>query len=195
MPSTPIHEPGLSWTKISEEDVSFNKFNKQVHKEYKLPNGAIKKAYVGKPSGYVVGLALTPENNVVVCREYRPGPDAIMMDMPTGMVEEGEDPVLAMGRELLEETGYAGEIVHVNTTLVGPWSAQRRHTFVITGCKKVSDQDLDDDEFIEVREIPLQEFAKIVLAGETTNSPAFFFALNKLGLLSLHLGDRYVPMI
>lgn len=178
----------ITWRKSKEDiTVDYNAWNRQIVKEYNLPNGRPKKAFINKSNDYVVGMVLTPEdNNIILCREYRPGPEKIMLDMPTGAINKDEDPFEAMRRELLEETGYVGDIELVNITAVGPYSIQRRHTFLVRNSRKVSKQLLDHDEFIEVVEMPLAKFLNhYVLPGYTTNSTATFFCLDYLGLMKI----------
>ncbi len=52
-------------------------------------------------------IALTPnESALVLLRQFRPGVDAICLEIPGGMIDEGEEPLAAAKRELVEETGY-----------------------------------------------------------------------------------------
>lgn len=55
---------------------------------------------------YVCLVALTPENKIVFVRQFRPAVEEFTLELPSGYVEDGEDPKLAGLRELLEETGY-----------------------------------------------------------------------------------------
>lgn len=176
----------IKWKLSKEYVMEYHAWNKQIVKEYTLPNGHFKKAFVTKSNGYVTGMALTPDHQIVLCREFRPGPEKILLDMPAGALNKGEDPTVGMARELLEETGYAGDCVLVNSTIVNPYSTQTRHTHLITNCKKVAEQQTDHDEFIEVVLMPLPQFiSEWVLAGKTTNSAAAMFCLNALGMLSV----------
>jgi ADP-ribose pyrophosphatase len=55
-------------------------------------------------------LAFTPEHEIVLVREYRHGTGEIMLGLPAGMAEAGEDPLATAQRELQEETGYGGGV-------------------------------------------------------------------------------------
>jgi 8-oxo-dGTP pyrophosphatase MutT (NUDIX family) len=54
-------------------------------------------------------VALTPEGEVVLVRQFRFGIETLSLEVPGGVIEAGEDPVAAGLRELREETGYVGE--------------------------------------------------------------------------------------
>src|SRR4051812_41340451 len=58
-------------------------------------------------------LALTDDNKVIIAEQFRPGPDKVMAELPGGKIDEGEKPEIAAARELLEETGYTGELQFV----------------------------------------------------------------------------------
>jgi len=177
-------EDKVSWTKLSEKLVRTSPYYIQAEKQYRLPNGKHKTAFVGNHRPFVIGLALTKNKEVILVKEYRPGPEKLMLDLPSGSIEEGEDPIEAMRRELREETGWLGTPELVNVTHTGPYSNQMRHTFVVHDCVKVGPQELDHDEFIEVVVMPLEEFyEKWVATGVTTNGSAVLFCLHHLGLL------------
>lgn len=175
----------ILWTKVQQQIKKTNPYHSQVEKEFILPDGKQKIAYTGHHNPFVIGMALTPLNEIILVREYRPGPERIMMDMPTGSVNAGEDTAEAMARELAEETGYAGEVEKINVTYTAPYSNQERHTFLIRNCVQIGAQKLDHDEFIEVVTMDLQKFVlEYVVPGKTTNAAAVMYCLNRLGLIT-----------
>lgn len=54
-------------------------------------------------------VAVTPEREIILIRQFRYGSNRVEIEIPGGTIEAGEDPIAAGLRELLEETGYAGE--------------------------------------------------------------------------------------
>lgn len=70
--------------------------------------GAIRRFSRIESPDWVNVIALTPENRVVLVRQYRAGVDRVCLEIPGGMIEPGEDPIAAGARELAEETGYTG---------------------------------------------------------------------------------------
>jgi ADP-ribose pyrophosphatase len=174
----------ITWVKLSEKAIRTSPYYIQIERQYKLPNGKLKTAYVGNHKPFVIGLPLTKDKEVILVKEFRPGPEKLMIDLPSGSIEDGEDPIEAMRRELKEETGWLGTPELVNVTNTGPYSNQIRHTFVIHDCVKVGPQELDHDEFIEVVTMPLEEFYRDwVASGLTTNGAAVLFCLHHLDLL------------
>lgn len=75
--------------------------------EIELPNGTIvPNYYVRESSGFVTIFALTEDEQVILVRQYRYGSDSIHLELPAGMLLEGENPRDCALRELAEETGY-----------------------------------------------------------------------------------------
>lgn len=68
--------------------------------------GATKRFSLIECVDWVNVIALTPDDRVVLIRQYRPGIEAVCLEIPGGMVDEGEDAATAAARELAEETGY-----------------------------------------------------------------------------------------
>ena len=89
----------------------------------------------------------------------------------------------AAKRELLEETGYAGELHKISTCLEDSYSTKLRHNFVVLNCKKVSEPNPDKNEFIEPVLIPLNEFRELLRSGEITVVETGYMGLDYLKLL------------
>jgi ADP-ribose pyrophosphatase len=116
---------------------------------------------------WVDAIALTAELNVVLVDQYRHAVGQIRTEFPAGAVDHGEEPMAAIKRELLEETGYASNQWHLlGSAPVNPaWQTNRIHCFLALGAHKVAEQDLDEGEDIRAYELPLSEFVEQVEAG------------------------------
>ena len=80
------------------------------------------------------------------------------MSFPEGAIDEGEKLEECAARELLEETGYQAEKIIFLKTFHQAYATQKQHVLLATNCKKVAEQNLDENEFIEVLKMPLDEF-------------------------------------
>ena len=118
-----------------------------------LPDGRINpEHYVLEYPAWVNVIAVTKDGQMVMVRQYRHGFDEVLVELCAGVVEDGEAPVEAAKRELLEETGYAGgKWREVMTIGQNPSICDNlTHCFVAEGVEKVSGQHLDASEDIEV---------------------------------------------
>lgn len=119
----------------------------------RLPDGRVNNEYyVLEYPDWVNVIAITKDGLMVMERQYRHGLGNTCFELPCGVIEEGETPLEAAKRELLEETGFAG----------GEWtpwmvlspnpatSTNLAHSFLAVGVEKVSGQHLDATEDIEV---------------------------------------------
>ena len=110
---------------------------------------------------------ITPEQEVVLIRNYRIPLEQYVIEMPAGLLDKnGETMEEAAKRELLEETGYSAEKL---TALKRAWPHQSgmsngiSYCFIATGLKKIRDTAGDDSEDIEVIKIPLKNLMDFYL--------------------------------
>src|SRR5260370_38240610 len=95
------------WQKRRETDV-FSSFRRISRKTFVLPNGAEADFEIKQEPRAVCVLALTTRDTVLLVQQFRPGPEAILLELPGGGVNPSEDPAEAAARELMEETAYRG---------------------------------------------------------------------------------------
>lgn len=113
-------------------------------------------------------FALTEHDEVVLAEQFRFGISSPTLEIPGGIVDAGESPAQAASRELLEETGYAGDAleslgsVSANPALM----TNTTHLFLSRNCRKTTRQKLDGNERIKVHTIPLDDFLEMVKSGQ-----------------------------
>jgi len=133
-----------------------------------LPNGKFLDATVFEFRSWVNIVALTQNNEVVLIRQYRHGVKDVLWEIPGGVVEDGEDPMEGVKRELLEETGYtASEFIPVGKLYPNPaLQTNTVYYFLALNAEKITAQSLDDGEDIEVHLVPIDDLIGMVRRGE-----------------------------
>lgn len=171
------------WEELSREMV-FKKYGRMIEKVvYRLPDGKETDFYIKKEGPAVAILALTKGTNVILVNQFRPGPNEVLRELPGGYVEEKETPFVAAERELLEETGYKGEIKWSKEVYDCAYSTMRRHCVIITNCNKVVEPKQDTYEKTKVEIVSLDEFITILRSGKMTDIEAGYLCLDHLHLI------------
>lgn len=120
----------------------------------RLPNGQINdEFYVLEYPDWVNVIAITEDGDFVMEKQYRHGLGKTCYEIPAGVIEEGETPLDAAKRELMEETGYGEGTWRELMTVSGNSSTTNNlsHCFIATNVKKLSEkQQLDRTEDISV---------------------------------------------
>lgn len=170
------------WIRLSEE-VIHEGYRKVARRVYQLPDGRAADYEIHMDPQVVAILALTADQRVILAKQYRPGPEKMLAEVPGGGVEQGELPEAAAQRELLEETGYTGDMQYVAESYPGGYSTMQQYNFVATNCRRVAQPRLDANEFIDVVELPLEDFRALLRSGQLTDVATGYLGLDFLGLL------------
>lgn len=168
------------WQRTDEEEsLDFHIFKIRRHTAVSPRTGAEGRYVTIEAPDWVNVIAVTAQQEVVLVRQYRHGVAAITLEIPSGMVEQGEEPLEAARRELAEETGYVSEqwrflgVVHPNPAY------QDNHCFsyLATDCRFTTEQELDAGEDIEVLTLPFSDVGQRIAQGEIDHAlivTAFF---------------------
>jgi len=135
-----------------------------------IENVAIAPFYVLEYPDWVHIVALGPDDSVLLVRQYRHGQGGFSLEIPAGAMDEADaDPLAAARRELLEETGCAGDLVLVGVTSPNPSThANRVHTVVARNVVRVAEPSADPTERIEVVWTPVATALRQATNGEMT---------------------------
>lgn len=151
---------------------------------FEMPSGEERVFSLKKEGSVVAVLAIDENNKVILAKQYRPGPDMILDELPGGGVHKDENPLDAMKRELKEETGYESDHwIELGSPLECAYSTIKRCAFLATSCKKTSDLQLDETEYIEVVLKSLDDFLVQLKQGQCTDPEVGWMGLLKLGFL------------
>src|SRR5918997_2086549 len=126
------------WRKLGEWPIR-DGYRAIVGRRYRLPSGLEHEFEIKLEGETVAVVAFTPAQEVVLVREFRPGPEAELLELPGGAIDAGEGPVEAARRELLEETGYEAVVEHVAVAFDCAYSTRRRHVCVGRDARRVAE--------------------------------------------------------
>src|SRR5918999_4617731 len=169
----------MRWRRLGEQ-VVYERFRRIVSRTFELPGGATADFEVFELFDSAAVLALTPAREVVLVREFRPGPEEVLLELPGGVVEEGQSPAEAARAELLEETGYEGRLTSARSLLKDAYATNVKHVFTATDCRLVAEP--DRPQLTEPVLLPLADFREHLRGGRLTDVDAAYRALDHLGL-------------
>jgi 8-oxo-dGTP pyrophosphatase MutT (NUDIX family) len=127
--------------------------------------------YVLEYRDWVEVVALSPDNQVLLVKQYRHGLGDISLELPAGNMDPGEaDPVEAARRELLEEAGCAGTLTLIGESRANAASlSNRTHIILARDVVRVAEPADDPGERIDSLWVPVSEAIRLALSGELTN--------------------------
>ena len=140
--------------------------------ELDLPNGAACTLEIIRHPGASAVVPLRPDGTVVMIRQYREAAGGYILEVPAGKLDPEDDgPETCAHREVREEVGLAAGTLHplgpIHTT--PGFTDERIWLYVATDLSPV-EQALEEDEVIEVLEMPLTRALDLVRTGAVTDS-------------------------
>jgi len=132
-----------------------------------LENGTNATRDVVRHSGGVCVAAINENNEIYFVKQFRYPHKKALLELPAGKLELGENHCECGKRELREEAGFiADEFEYLGCLAPTPaYDTEIIHMYLAKGLHK-TEQDLDDDEFLDVMAIPLNEAVKMVMNNE-----------------------------
>ncbi len=106
-------------------------------------------------------------DNIIMVKQFR-YPVKNSLEIPAGIKNKNETSLKCAKRELLEETGYSSSNLRFLTRFypsIG-YNLQYIDCYLTTKPKKISNQKLDDGEFVTVEKIPIKKIISMIKSGK-----------------------------
>jgi len=166
------------WIKVSVQQV-------------RLPDGKVVDDYhrVKMPE-YAVVLARTSDGRMIMERQYKHGVGRVSLMLPGGLIELGEEPLAAVKRELVEETGYVSENWHSFGSFVANanYGCGKAHIFEAQHATLIQPPDSGDLEEMNILLMKPEELIQAIKDGEI----ATLSAMAAILLTTVPLGGKAV---
>ncbi|MFO7985436.1 MAG: NUDIX hydrolase [Desulfatiglandaceae bacterium] len=165
--------PPKPWKVVSSQwNQSYRVFSLRTDRACSPRTGREHRFFILESSSWVNVIPLTPNDEVVLVRQYRHGTRDVTLEIPGGLVEADDTPESAAARELVEETGYGSKAmallgyVHPNPAIQN----NRCYTYVALDSFPAGGQQLDDREDIQVILEPVQRIPALIQEGIITHA-------------------------
>ena len=163
------------YSKLTEKKVKQKKIYDGVisffEDEVKLINGQKASRVYTKHPGASAVVPLTNEGKIIFVEQYRYPVHKITLEIPAGKLKPKQTPLACAKAELKEETGFSASkwqkmlAFHPSTA----FSTEILHIYLAKGLKK-GKQHLDDDEFVNTKELTLEQSLKYIKSGKIKDS-------------------------
>ena len=176
-----LHEQTLSSQTICEGKIITVKVD-----EARLPNGVAARREVVEHPGGVCVLALCEDGMVPLVRQFRYPLGDVLLELPAGKLEYGEEPRPAAIRELGEEVGLEpAELIDLGYMHVSPGFCNERIYLYLARELKTVPVHPDEDEFLDIVYLPFETLVERVMSGEITDAKTVAAVLKTKVLLNL----------
>lgn len=153
-------------------------------------NGRTSYREIVEHNGGVAMIAVKDDGKVIMIRQFRKPIEKVIMEIPAGKIEKGEEPYDTAVRELKEETGYtAGKIEYL--TKFYPSVGYSMEALYIYLCTDLApgDTEFDEHEALDIFEVDLDELFKMTLNGEVEDGKTAIAIMQAWAKLKLKSND------
>lgn len=174
---------------IESDEIYNGKIIHVTNDTVELENGnTAMREVVGHPGGVCIA-AVTENRELLFVEQFRYPYKEVILELPAGKLEKGQTPLENGKRELLEETGAIGrEYMTLGKVYPSPgYCGEIIHLYF---CKvdHFENQNPDEDEFLDVKKIPVDKAVEMVMNGELADAKTQIAVLKTAMLL-----DRPLP--
>ena len=149
---------------LSSKKVYDGKIIKVRVDDVELPDGRLAKRELISHGGGVGIIPVNENGEVLMVNQYRIAAKSMMLEIPAGKLEFGEDPLECGKRELIEETGYkANEFIHLGEYYATPGYCEEKLNIYLARNLEWVGQHLDEGEFLNVETYKLDDLYSMVM--------------------------------
>jgi ADP-ribose pyrophosphatase len=155
------------WKKISTEVVHTNPWWTYKIDDYIYPDGSGGKYYYAFTYGSVFIVPVTETGKILMVKQYRYLNDRFSIEFPGGGIKKNEEPFFSARKELIEETGFDGDIKKIG--IYNPFNGITNeicHVFIARNLKPSNEFVKDDSEEFELCEYSVDEIENLVYTNE-----------------------------
>lgn len=170
-----------TWKRTASEQVADCRVFK-IRKDTSERSSDDKKAdfYVIDSPDWVNVIGLTNKGEVIMIEQYRQGTEETILELPGGIIDEGESPEQAAQRELKEETGFtSSEWKLIGRSNPNPAIQNNTmHYFLASRCERTAEPSLDPNESVVTKLTPARDVRALILSGDVRHAlvvAAFFY--------------------
>lgn len=156
---------------IEEKNIYDGKILNLKLQKVELPNGKVTKREIVKHPGAVAIIAYVDEETILLVEQFRKAVDKVLLEIPAGKIESGEEIELCGRRELEEETGYRAEkFEYLGKIYTSPgfcdeiiyiYKAEKLVKGIVGG---------DEDEFINLHKVKVNKLKEMIKNGEVCDA-------------------------
>ncbi|MBO5454024.1 MAG: NUDIX hydrolase [Clostridia bacterium] len=143
-----------------------------------LPDGNTALREVVEHPGGVCIAAITENKELILVKQYRAGVKDVLLEIPAGKLEKGENIELCGRRELEEETGFCAEtFIKAHEIFLSPAYTEEKIYLYVAKELYRGNPNPDEDEFIETVAVPIEELKKMVAENKITDAKTIIAVL------------------
>lgn len=171
---------------VESQTIFQGKIVKVLLDQAELPNGKLASREVVLHPGGVAILPLDENGMVTLVQQYRYPFHQVLLELPAGKLDQGEDHKVAAVRELEEETGYqAKTLTYMGCILASPgFCNEKLHMYLAQGLTQRENHP-DEDEFLNIVKLPFAKLVEQVMDGTIEDAKTVAATLKAKVLLEL----------
>ncbi len=156
----------------------------------KMPDGRETTREIVEYSDCVAIIAIDADDNVLLVKQFRKPVEKVLLEIPAGGIDPGEDPVTTVSRELREETGYLPrKVERLGGFYSAPgYSSEYLYLYLATDLTS-SPLYAEDTDSIRLVRVPVAQISSLITSGSICDAKSIAGLLTFLGNRAREVAD------